>query len=210
MFTTIRMSTDSWIKHWYVRLLVNGLLAGLLLSIILHYGIYQSPFRAPKQILLLNSGLSKATEAKAELILWFPQRPPENLLNELPPGWNWRQVQTNGATVSGTRVIQKNQEEAFLTLYQTLARQTADAGGQAYLDERIHEGLDLYRFFSSMQAQPLQWAMSGSTLSLTGYIPQLTNPIVAGSDRVNLQLLTRSSTGHAESVMAIPVLLNEF
>lgn len=165
--------------------------------------------------LLLNSGLSSSEQAKARIIFWLPQMPETAWLEKLPRGWNWTEHSSkrlvNGpVTVAGSILINRQEERGLLGLYQSLAGSAAQQGGQAYLDERISEPVDIFRYFAALRLLPRQWAYSGTTFSLAGYWMGPITPVQAGPDPINLQLLTRSHAGQGETVLAIPALLEEF
>ncbi|CAA7599724.1 Hypothetical protein DEACI_0351 [Acididesulfobacillus acetoxydans] len=165
--------------------------------------------------LLLDSGLSKSTQAKVHIIFWLPRSPGRQWLEALPACWQWTETtsapETQGpATVAGAATVTVAEERGILNLYQGLSAAAARIGGQAYLDERIAQPLDIFRYFSLLGVQPSQWAYSGTTFSLAGYCEGGVKPVRAGPDRINLQLLTRSHGGEGETVLAMPALLEEF
>lgn len=166
--------------------------------------------------LLLQSGLAAADEAEITVIIWLKASELERTVNSLPPsGWNWRTVQYESpaadvATVAGTRTITRQEEAEVRDWYLALAQEIAKAGGQAYLDERIGESIDILAYMAKVQAMPQQWVFGAGTRSMAGYEAGFGSPLTAGSDLVNLQLLTRAGGQHGQTVLAIPVLLQEF
>lgn len=208
----------TWIPKKFYRVLISVfiiiilLLTGNLIKGKLNR--YQDVYTKPPS-LLLNSGLSQRTAAKVEIVFWFPRQPEATFYKSLPDGWGWqKQKLTTGtvdvATVSGTRVINQLEETQLLSLYENLSKLAAKQGGQAFLDERVADNIDINRFFQAVNAEPLEWALSGETYSLAGFLKELMSPVSSGRNNLNLQLLTRSTGDRSESVLAIPVLLNEF
>ncbi|WP_425805983.1 hypothetical protein ACHOLT_04210 [Desulfitobacterium sp. Sab5] len=187
----------------------------------------ESPIqKQPK--LLLSSGLTGASEAELRVTFWFEQENEEayvNLLNQLPQnGWEWRTVKKEvinqteqnqsdkyqAITIHGYRLINKNEEAEVLSWYPAFSQQVQQAGGIAYLDERVSSGMDVEAYFSQNNITPKQWIISGKTSSLAGYSAGPFTTIQAGRDKVNIQLLSRSSTRGENTVLAIPALLEEF
>lgn len=187
----------------------------------------ESPIqKQPK--LLLSSGLTGASEAELRVTFWFEQENEEayvNLLNQLPQnGWEWRTVKKEvinqteqnqsdkyqAITIHGYRLIDKIEEAEVISWYPAFSQEVQQAGGTAYLDERVSSGMDVEAYFSQNNITPKQWIVSGKTSSLAGYSEGPFTPIQAGRDKVNIQLLSRSTTHGENTVLAIPALLEEF
>lgn len=173
--------------------------------------------------LLLNSGLADASEAELRITLWFEQKNEAsylNILNNLPQSeWEWETVKKEGLskteprqalTIHGHRQINRSQEAEVIAWYTALSKQVQQAGGQAYLDERVASGMDVEAYFSENSIIPKQWTISGKTSSLAGYSKAPLPSVQAGQDIVNLQLLSRSTVHGENTVLAIPALLEEF
>ncbi|WP_434510975.1 hypothetical protein [Desulfitobacterium sp. AusDCA] len=187
----------------------------------------ESPVQKPPN-LLLASGLTGASEAELRVTLWFKQEDKEaylNLINHLPQSdWEWKTIKqgvlseskqndlepNQAITIHGYRLINKNEEAEVLSWYPAFSQQVQQAGGIAYLDERVSSGMDVEAYFSQNNITPKQWIISGKTSSLAGYSAGPFTTIQAGRDKVNIQLLSRSSTRGENTVLAIPALLEEF
>ena len=89
-----------------------------------------------------------------------------------------------------------------------MVRQLAQSGGQIYIDERVPQAIDISAYLSKTNALPAQWALSDSLVSIAAYQKNLPSTVMAGNDRINIQLLSRGNGG--QTVLAIPVLLEEF
>lgn len=177
----------------------------------------------PSPQLLLNSGLADASEAELRITLWFEQKNEAgylNVMNNLPQnGWEWETVKKEGLskteprqalTIHGQRQITRSQEAEVMAWFTALSQQVRQAGGQAYLDERVATGIDVEAYFSENSIIPKQWTVSGKTSSLAGYSKAPLPSVQAGRDIVNLQLLSRCTVHGENTVLAIPALLEEF
>lgn len=177
----------------------------------------------PSPQLLLNSGLADASEAELRITLWFEQKNEAgylNVMNNLPQnGWEWETVEKEGLSkteprqalaIHGQRQITRSQEAEVMAWFTALSQQVQQAGGQAYLDERVATGMDVEAYFSENSIIPKQWTVSGKTSSLAGYSKAPLPSVQAGRDIVNLQLLSRCTVHGENTVLAIPALLEEF
>ncbi len=168
--------------------------------------------------LLLNSGQTDTQEADITVILWFENGIiPLEAWTKLPtPDWIWtkNELQTGSAkvavTLSGRQLIDKNEESDLYEWYTLMAQELAQEGGSIYLDERINQTLDISAYLSKTNALPAQWALIGNTLSIAAYQSNLDANVLAGQDKINIQLLSRGKDSIGHTVLAIPALLKEF
>lgn len=168
--------------------------------------------------MLLNSGIVQTKEAEVSVILWFENGdiPLEVRTKWLMSDWTWtfKEQQTGSGKVAATlfahRRIDKNEETNLYTWYNTLAQSLAKMGGRIYLDERVSQVTDISAYLSQTNALPAQWILSGNLVSIAAYQNDLLTSVVAGQDRVNIQLLSRGENTKGQTVLAIPVLLEEF
>lgn len=183
-----------------------------------HFARQAFNFSQTKGSLLLNSGVTETKEAEVSVILWFENV--DTLLNlrmkEPMPNWVWdyKELQTESGkkaiTLSGHCIVNKNEESDLYKWYTSMVRQVSKTGGRIYLDERVPQIIDISAFLSQANAFPSQWALSGNTVSIAGYQNNLIAGVMAGKDRINIQLLSRGNNTEGQTVLAIPVLLEEF
>lgn len=168
--------------------------------------------------LLLNSGLVLTEEAEVSIILWFENGDlPLEIWTKGPMPdwiWNYKELQTGSGKVavslSGHRLIDKNEESNLYTWYNMMAQQLTKTGGRIYLDERVPQAIDISAYLSNANALPSQWALLGNMLSIAAYQNNFKTCVMAGKDRINIQLLSRGKNTEGKTVLAIPVLLEEF
>jgi len=168
--------------------------------------------------LLLNSGVVQAKEAEVSVVLWFENGEiPFGIWCEKPAQdwiWTYKQSQTVSGkvavTLSGHHRMNKNEESNLYTWYTIMARQLAQTGGQIYIDERVSQATDISAYLSKTNALPAQWALSDSLVSIAAYQKSLPTNVMAGFDRINIQLLSRGRHNEGQTVLAIPALLEEF
>lgn len=168
--------------------------------------------------LLLNSEAVWAKEAEVSVVLWFENGEiPLGIWTTGPmPDWTWtyKESQTTSGkvavTLSGHHRMNKNEESNLYTWYTIMVRQLAQTGGQIYIDERVPQATDVSAYLSKTNALPAQWALSGSLVSIAAYQKNLPTNVMAGNDRINIQLLSRGKHNEGQTVLAIPVLLKEF
>ena len=168
--------------------------------------------------LLLNSGNVLTKEAEVSVVLWFEDgKIPFEVWTKRPtPDWIWdyKTLQTgNGkeaVTLSGHRKIDKNEEKALYTWYTNNAQDLAKLGGQVYLDERVSQAIDISAYLSQTNAYPTQWAIEDNLVSIAAYQSDMETSVMAGQDRINIQLLSRGKNNEGQTVLALPVLLGEF
>ena len=169
-----------------------------------------------KHPLLLSTGLLEAQEAELRIILWFAKgKPQENFLNKLPQeGWVWQESHPANSMSAGyslagyTRISQKS-EQAIFSWYQGLVQDVGQAGGIAYLDERVPEGMDIAHYALQQNILPRQFSLSESVSSVAGWQESLLPRVVTGNDKVNIQVISQGY-GQGRTALAIPVLLEEF
>lgn len=164
--------------------------------------------------LLLNSGLVKAEEAELRIVLWFDKgKPAKGLLKNLPEeNWVWQESINPigvGYSIAGYTRIDKESEKSIYLWYQNLAQLTAQAGGIAYLDERVPEGIDIARYALKQNILPRQLTLSEGIYSVVGWQESYSPQIVAGHDKINIQLISHGYD-QGKTALAIPVLLEEF
>jgi hypothetical protein len=167
--------------------------------------------------LLLNSGLTEAREAELRIVLWFELgAPSQDIKGSLPQkGWEWKESQRNVLgtktyTLTGYKVIEAEEEEQIHPWFQELSLRVKELDGIAYLDERVSEGIDIANYAVQQGINPVQWALSESTLSIAGQKSDLYQTVQAGADSINVQLITQSYEGRSKTGLAIPALLEEF
>jgi len=183
-----------------------------------HSAIQAFKFSQTKGPLLLNSGIVEAKEAEVSVIFWFENE--DTLLNlgtnKPMPNWVWdyKALQSESGkkavTVSGHCIVNKNEESNLYKWYTNMARQVSKTGGHIYLDERVPQIIDISAYLSQANAIPSQWALLGNTVSIAGYQNNLITGVMAGKDRINIQLLSRGNNTKGQTVLAIPALLEEF
>ena len=168
--------------------------------------------------LLLNSGEVQSKEADVNITLWFENGDvPHGTWTTLPtPDWIWTYTELhtgNGqiaATLSGHRSINKTEENSLYQWYTTMAQELAKTGGLIYLDERVNQAMDISSYLSKTNAQPAQWVLIGNLLSIAAYQNDISTNVLAGQDKINIQLLSRGKSNEGRTVLAIPALLKEF
>lgn len=180
--------------------------------------------------LLLNSGLIDVTEAEVQVIFWFEEQSDaqrssflsEEILSQ--EGWEWKikgqglfeselkqETETTQAlTISGYRYINASEEEEILNWFRLISKRIEFQGGKAYLDERVEAGIDAEAYLRQNNFELKQKAISGKTTSLAAWQEGFLPGIQAGQDLINLQVLSRTTSQGAKTVLAIPVLLEEF
>lgn len=164
--------------------------------------------------LLLDSGITTSREAQVKVVVWLPKTDEAFARSLLPKDWEWK-VRTgeqgqSGFSAESSRKIVRAEENDLREWYLNLSAKIKSEQGQVYFEERIHEGLDIERYMALTDAAPLQWVRSGATVSLSGYAPGFGDPVLAGTDPVNVQILTRKNERGGETMLALPVLLTEF
>lgn len=169
--------------------------------------------------LLLNSGEVQTERAEVSIILWFENGDiPHRTWTKRPtPDWVWtyNELQTGSekvaVTLSGHQIIGKNEETNLYKWYTTMAEELAKTGGLVYLDERVDQSMDISAYLSKTNAQPAQWALIGNMISIAAYQDDFSTSVLAGQDRINIQLLSRhGKNNEGKTVLAIPALLKEF
>lgn len=171
-----------------------------------------------KGTLLLSSGLVQADKAEISIVLWFEDRKvPKGFSKSRPiPNWTWtyKELQLDSekvaVTMKGQYIVNKNEERNLFAWYTTMVPQIEEAGGRIYLDERIPEAIDIAAYLSHNNAVPKQWLLSGNMISTAAYQDNIDTSVVAGQDKINIQLLSRGNNSKGQSVLAIPALLKEF
>lgn len=169
--------------------------------------------------LLLNSGEVQTDSAEVSIILWFENGdiPHETWTKRPTQEWVWtyNELQTGNekvsATLSGHQMINKNEETKLYKWYTTMVQDLARTGGLIYLDERVDQAMDISAYLSKTNAQPAQWALIGNMMSIAAYQNGFSTSVLAGQDRINIQLLSRhGKNNEGRTVLAIPALLKEF
>jgi len=107
-------------------------------------------------------------------------------------------------------MINKNEESSLYKWYTTMAQELAKTGGIIYIDERVDQAMDISAYLSKMNALPTQWALIGNLLSIAAYQNDISTNVIAGQDKMNIQLLSRGKNNEGRTVLAIPALLKEF
>ncbi|MGE4271756.1 MAG: hypothetical protein AB7E31_02635 [Desulfitobacterium sp.] len=167
--------------------------------------------------LLLNSGLVEAQKAEVRVVLWFEQgKPDRGFKQDLPQtGWAWMESNSAGIaelpySLAGYRTIVTEEEPEIFAWYQDLEQEVSEVGGIAYLDERIPEGIDIAHYALKQNILPRQFSLSERTISVTGWQESLFSQVLAGDDRVNIQIISQTHGGKGRTALALPVLLEEF
>lgn len=168
--------------------------------------------------LLLSSGLTEVSDAEVHVLLWFEGEndcADSSLIEEIRSiaGWKWdyQRSSSNGAiTLTGSRHLKASEEAGILTWFQQIAKSVESEGGKAFLDERVQAGIDIRSYLEKNGFQPVQEIMTGKTFSAAGRKEDFFSEAQAGPDSINIQLLSRSTSQGEKTVLAIPVLLEEF
>ncbi|AET70891.1 hypothetical protein Desor_5517 [Desulfosporosinus orientis DSM 765] len=168
--------------------------------------------------LLLSSGCTGIDYANVSLTLWFESPTiPEMIWTKKPtPDWRWvcKELKTasqqTAISLSGDDRVNKSQEKDLLKWYTTMAPIIEKAGGIIYFDERVPQVIDVAGFLSKENTKPAQWILTDNLMSVAAYQDNLKTSVLAGKDRVNIQLVSRRDSNNGQTVLAIPVLLNEF
>ena len=168
--------------------------------------------------MLINSGIVQSKEAEIKVILWFEDGEiPLDVWAKRPmPDWVWnaKSLQTESGkvavTLSGSHLMNKNEERNLYTWYTTMAQQLDKVGGKVYIDERVPQTIDIAAYLSQVSALPAQWSLLGNTVSIAAYNSNLKMMVMAGQDRINIQLLCRGKNNEGQTVLAMPALLEEF
>lgn len=215
--------TVSKLSHY--RSIIKTIIVGILMIGLVSYSNREElPFKDPailSQIavpLLLNSGEVQSKEAEISIMLWFEDGDiPYGTWTKRPmPDWTWtyKELQTGServaVTLSGHRLIDKNEESSLYKWYTTAAQELGETGGLIYIDERVDQAMDISAYLSKTNALPVQWAMIGNMLSIAAYQNDFSTSVIAGQDKINIQLLSRGKNTEGRTVLAIPALLKEF
>jgi len=196
----------------------------LIISSISYYYNFKMPFNHPAidtqttVPLLLNSGEVQAKEADISIILWFENGDvPEDTWTKRPtPDWVWTckkfQTESNkvAVTLSGHQLIDKKEESNLYKWYTTREKELAKTGGLIYIDERVDQAMDISAYLSKTNALPKEWTLIDNMVSIAAYQKYLLTSVLAGQDRINIQLLSRGKNTEGRTVLAIPALLKEF
>jgi hypothetical protein len=205
-----------------MKIMITGLLficLGFFLSFTMEIHTKDSTADTRSEVpLLLNVGEIEAMEAEVGILLWFKNGDvPHGTMTNLPLSdwtWTYNELQAGNkkvvATLSGHRVINKDEEKKIYEWYITMEQELAKTGGLIYIDERIDQTMDISAYLSKTNAQPAQWTLIGNMLSIAAYQKNFLTSVLAGRDRINLQLLSRGKNNEGQTVLAIPALLKEF
>lgn len=179
--------------------------------------------------LLLNSGLTGVSEAEVRVIFWFEEDDDtlgsflsKEILSQSE--WKWEthglgileenRMQGSGSrqalTISGYRLIDASKEEEILNWFRTMTYKVEVEGGKAYFDERVKAGIDGQAYLRQNNFELKQAVISGKTTSIAGWQDGFFPAVKAGHEPINIQLLKRNTPQGAITVLAIPVLLEEF
>jgi hypothetical protein len=159
---------------------------------------------------------NNAQEAEVKVIIWYKNQDlSKQISKDLPAGnWLWEKSFTDDGkkivSLVGRTKVDRIKELELKKWYYKFSIRIKDGGGQVYLDERIYDNIDIVAFLSKSGAKPQQWMLNENTLSVAALKSGLGNKIYAGKDKINMQLLTNTSKGHRQSVLALPVLIDEF
>lgn len=168
--------------------------------------------------LLLNSGEVQTKTAEVSIILWFENGDiPQGTWTKLPAldwKWTYNELQSgsgkNPVTLSGHRRIDKNEESNLYQWYITMQTELAKTGGLIYIDERVDQAMDISAYLSKTNGFPTQWILIDNLISIAAYQDDSLTSVLAGQDRINIQLLCRGKNTEGRTVLAIPALLKEF
>ena len=180
----------------------------------------KEPLPSPQETvpLLLNSGEVQTAEAEISILLWFENGdiPYETLIKRPMPDWTWtyNELQVGNkyaaVTLSGHRTINKNEEINLYNWYIAMAPELAKTGGIVYIDERVAQTMDISAYLSKTNAHPAQWVSTDNLLSIAAHQNHFLTSVLAGQDKINIQLLSRGKNNTGQTVLAIPALLQEF
>lgn len=214
--------TKSYIfkRHLFIVIISCLLLIGFKPFVVecILQSIQPAPTSNSEAPLLLNSGMVQARGAEVSVLLWSEDGTiPIDIMTQFPmPDWIWTQKeqQTNSgniaATLTGNRVINQTEESMIYTWYTAMAPVLKKNGIQIYLDERVPEAIDISAYLSHTNTLPSQWFLLDNLVSIAGYQRNIGTNILAGKDRINIQLLSRGEMTDGNTVLAIPALLKEF
>jgi hypothetical protein len=166
--------------------------------------------------LLEYSGSTETADVK--VIIWSDNQDSSNLFKEELPSDNWHWEKVFRSNVEGKKItgivgrtkVGRTEELELKKWYYEFAARIKEAGGKVYLDERINDNIDIVDFLCKAGAEPQQWMLDNTTLSVAAWKSDLGNNIYAGKDKINMQLLTHVSSEYRQSVLALPVLIDEF
>ena len=185
-------------------------------AMILLVNIAQGSLFNEKNPLLLSSGMLEAHEAELRIILWFDNgKPEEDFLENLPEEeWVWQETPSlpsrgTGYTLAGYAKITQEREQGIYSWYRSVAKKVSRAGGIAYLDERVPEGMDIAQYALKQNMLPCQFAFTEGVFSLVGWQDSSLPEVLAGKDEVNIQIISKGY-GQGKTALALPVLLEEF
>ncbi|MDD4400475.1 MAG: hypothetical protein PHI24_01085 [Desulfitobacteriaceae bacterium] len=206
---SIRCNEKSQFKLYVIILVLTFIMFNLI-------GFQNNPGKTYTSNPWLLEYSSDVQEAEVKLVIWYKNQDLSTQISEnLPAGnWLWEKSFTNDGkkiiSLVGRTKVDRIKEFELKKWYYQYSNKIRDCGGQVYLDERIYDNIDIVAFLSKSGAKPQQWMLNENTLSVTALKSGLGNKIYAGKDKVNIQLLTNTSKGHKQSVLALPVLIDEF
>ena len=167
--------------------------------------------------LLLNSGEVQTEEAELSIVIWFENGDiPDETWTKRPTldwVWTYNQLQTGPekvVTLSGHLLVDKNKERDLFKWYTDMQQELAKTGGLIYIDERVEQAIDISAYLSKTNALPAQWSFIDNMVSIAAYQSKFLTNVLAGQDRINIQLLSRGKNSEGRTVLAIPALLQEF
>lgn len=172
--------------------------------------------------LLLESGLVQTDEGEISIVVWLPDDNKvgelQGLLAESAIDWGYKKEQTSSGatavTIAGETKVGLKEEQEMKRVYAALEDKAGAIGGRVYLEERVGEVIDGTAYMAKNGVEPLQWIKTGETWSWAGYARGGAPGVLAGKDRLNIQLLTRSGREEGQTegqtLLAFPVLLQEF
>lgn len=208
-FTQIRISIISMV-----------LLFLLVLPVIGYAQIKHTNQKASDVPLLLNSGLVQCEEAKGKYILWTEDSEElywlEKLLQSTGLTWNKELLSDyygrNAYKYVAVFDIQKENEGLAVEYYYSLHTSLKGTKVRVFFEERIDSALDSLLFFRNYNIPVIQKIQEEEIMSLSGFHRDYSEGVKAGTDQINVQLITRSGkgSGQGRSVLAYPALLEEF
>ncbi len=214
--------TKSYIlkRHLFIVIISCLLLIGINPFVVecIRQSIQPGPTFNSEVPLLLNSGMVQARGAEVSVLLWSEDGTiPIDLMTQFPMSdwiWTQKEQQTNrgniATTLTGNRVINQTEESMIYTWYTAMAPVLKKNGIQIYLDERVPEAIDISAYLSHTNSLPSQWFLLDNLVSIAGYKKNIDTNVIAGKDRINIQLLSRGQMTEGNTVLAIPALLKEF
>jgi hypothetical protein len=219
VFTIINQSSKKGLRKIVYIIIVCFLLVGMKSTILYARDSNSLQWHHAQKIpLLLNSKQVTDNKAIVKVVIWFedsvdfPYQIPKFPLKN----WNWsyKYLQAGNSkkavTISGECFLDKEEELQVYAWYTKTAPIIERKGGKVFLDERISESLDVSAYLDQVHATPVEWSLADNLVSIAASQQQINTCVKAGNDTINMQMLSRGQGKNGQTLLAIPVLLEEF